>query len=119
MIARKVVGAALLAAALTAARGDPLAGRTAGPPSNCLDLDLVGGPDIVDAHTILYRQSARRVWRTEPIGACPGMRYGDTLIVELYGRQMCRNDRFRAVHPGSLPGAVCRFGPFVPYDRAR
>lgn len=108
---------AMMLLALAAARDDPLAGRVAGAPVNCIDLDRIGGPEIVDARVILYRDG-RRVWRTEPIGGCPGLRSTDTLQVELYGRQVCRNDRFRSRSTGSLPGRYCRFGSFTPYDKA-
>ena len=91
MIAR----AALLLLALAAARDDPLAGRVAGPAVNCIDLDRVQGPEIVEDRTILYRQNGLRVWRTGPLDSCGSMRSGDGLIVETYGRRLCRGDRFR------------------------
>lgn len=114
-----IVRAAVLVLALLAARDDPLAGRVPGRPVECLDLSRVQGPDIVDSHTILYRQNRRRIWRTGPVGACSPMRTGDTLIVELYSSQICHNDRFRPRAPGSLPGGQCRFDRFVPYDLPR
>ncbi|WP_419808746.1 hypothetical protein [Sphingomonas sp.] len=113
MIARAV----LLLALLTAARDDPLAGRAAGPARECIDLDRVQGPEIVDRRTILYRENGRRIWQTGPVGTCGLMRTGDALIVELYGRQICRNDRFRVRSGGTILGATCRFTSFVPYDK--
>ena len=113
--------AALLALALLlpAATDDPLAGRVPGKAKECLDLDRVQGPDIVDAHTILYRENRRRVWRTGPVGACSFMRTGDSLVIESFaGRQICRNDRFYVRTPGTLLGGSCRFTAFVPYDLA-
>lgn len=115
MIAR----AALLLLLLAAARDDPLAGRVAGPPAECIDLDRVQGPDIVDARTILYRQNARRIWRTGPVGGCSMMRTGDGLIVAVDGNRICRSDRFRIRSNGAVLGAVCRFDRFVPYDLSR
>jgi hypothetical protein len=45
------------------------------------------------------------------------MRPMDIVIIDLYGSQMCENDRFRTVSPGtSIPGAFCRLGKFTPYD---
>ena len=108
----------LLTLALAAAKDDPLAGRIAGQPVNCIDAQLTQGPDVLDAHTILYRETNRRIWRTEPIGTCPELEPISTLIVEIYGAQLCRNDRFRVRRPGELiPGPVCRFGAFTPYDK--
>ena len=109
---------ALIALALAAAKDDPLAGRVAGQPVNCVDIQLTQGPEIRAAHTILYRETGRRIWRTEPIGTCPGLQPVSTLIVEMYGAQLCRNDRFRVQRPGeTIPGPVCRFGAFTPYDK--
>lgn len=113
MIGRLAV--ALLA--LGAARDDPLAGRVAGAPVDCIDLDRVQGPEIVDRTTVLYRQDGRRVWRTGPVGHCGPMRPGDGLIVELQGRRLCRDDRFRVRAAGYVGAALCRFDRFVPYDK--
>lgn len=106
-----------LALALTAARDDPLAGRVPGSAVDCIELSRVQGPEIVDARTILYRQSARRVWRTGPVGACAAMRPGDGVVAMIYANRLCRNDRFRVRAPGTLLGGECRFGPFTPYDK--
>lgn len=109
--------AVALALPLVAARSDPLAGRVAGPPRDCLEIARVMGPDIVDARTILYRQNGRRIWRAEVVGACPSLRPLTRLIVEPTGAQLCRNDRFRALGPNEIiPSGYCRFGRFTPYD---
>lgn len=109
---------ALLPLALLAAKDDPLAGRIAGPPADCIDLSFVQGPQIVDRSYILYRETGRRIWRTEPVGGCSRLEPMSTLVVEVYGNRLCRNDRFRVLRPGeSIPGPSCRFGPFVPYTK--
>lgn len=123
MIARAIVALAMFGAVGAAApdRDDvakALAGRVPGKAENCITLSRVDGPQIVDPHTILYRQSGKRVWRTEPVGACPSLRPLEALVVEVWGGQLCRNDRFRVVTPGlSIPSAYCRFGSFTPYDK--
>ncbi|WP_238940694.1 hypothetical protein [Sphingomonas beigongshangi] len=109
-----------LAALTLGAKDDPLAGRVAGKPQQCIDLGMSDGPTIVDSHTILYRAGAgRRVWQTGPVGDCPWLRPLTTLIVHAYsGSQLCANDRFQVLEPGvSIPSANCRFTPFTPYDR--
>ena len=113
-----VMLAGLAGAAAPAAQGtDPLAGRVAGKPVDCVDQAQVQGPEIVDNRTILYRQSLKRVWRNDLEAACPGLRPTATLIVEVYGNQLCRNDQFRTNEPGSpIPGPHCRLGKFTPYD---
>lgn len=113
MIAR--VAVALLA--LTAARDDPLAGRVPGPATDCIDLDRVDGPDIRDARTILYRQNRGRIWRADLAAACRSLQPFSTIVVEVYGRRLCRNDRFRVRTPDStILGGYCRFGAFTPFD---
>lgn len=112
---------AALALPLLAAKSDPLAGRVAGPPANCITLSSTNGPSIIDEHTILYTQGAGgRVWKTGPVGACPSLEPLTTLVVEVYGSQLCRNDRFRVITPGlAIPSAYCRFTEFTPYDRVK
>jgi hypothetical protein len=108
-----------LALPLLGAKSDPLAGRVAETPANCISLSSMQGPSIVDSHTILYRQGAR-VWKTGPVGACPSLAPFTTLVVDVYGGQLCRNDRFRVITPGmSIPSGYCRFTEFTPYVRAK
>lgn len=96
-----------------------LQGRVVGAPQDCIDSQGLSGPQIVDRDTILYT-AAGRVWRNKLSAACPSLRPYDTLIVELNGSRICRNDRFRAVQPGtSIPGPFCVLGKFTPYTRAQ
>ncbi len=108
-----------LALPLTAAASDPLAGRVAGTPQDCITLSSTQGPTIVDAQTILYTQGAgRTIWKTGPVGACPSLAPLNPLIVEVNGGMLCRNDRFRVLNVGSaIPSAYCRFARFTPYTR--
>ncbi|WP_375429017.1 hypothetical protein [uncultured Sphingomonas sp.] len=110
----------ILAAGLSVgAKRDPLAGRIAGEPRDCLSLSRNTSPAIVDERTILYRESGRRIWRTGPVSACPSLRPNTILIVEVFGaHQICRNDRFRTLLPSTtIPSGYCRFTQFTPYDR--
>ena len=117
----KALALAAVALALVAARDDPLKGyAVSGKPENCIQPFSNDGPQIVDAHTILYREGASRFWRTGPIGACPALRPFTTLIVERFGGQLCRNDRFRVLEPGvRIPSAYCRFDRFTPYTKPK
>lgn len=117
---RRALTLAALALPLLAAKSDPLAGRVAGPPARCISLSSVQGPQIIDQNTIAYRQSGKRLWVTHPVGNCYGLRQLNTLIVDVYNSQLCRNDRFRVLETGlSIPGPYCRFGNFVPYDKVK
>lgn len=114
----KALATLALALPLLAAKSDPLAGRVAGTPQQCVSLNSVSGPDIVNGSTILYRENARRIWRTKPVGGCPGLRPLTRLIVDVRGSDICRNDRFRTLDVNStIPGAYCRFGDFTPFDK--
>lgn len=94
-----------------------LGGRVAGTPQNCVSTTGLGGPQIIDSNTLLYREG-RRVWRNDLPGGCPSLNRFSIIVAELHGSQICRNDQFRAVDPGSrIPGPFCRFGQFVPYVR--
>lgn len=120
MRAALTTAVALLASPVLAADHDPLAGRTAGPAEECVALDRVQGPDIRSDGTIIYRQNRHRIWVTRPVDPCPGLHPPATLIVAVYGSQLCRNDRFRVQqNNSSIPGPICRFGAFVPYDLPR
>jgi hypothetical protein len=96
-----------------------LAGRTAGPPVDCIDPSFSHGQQIIDDRTLLYK-SGRRVWRNDLEAPCPGLRPQAILIVEMHGSQLCRNDLIRATEPGDvIPGPQCRLGKFTPYDKPR
>ena len=96
---------------------DPLAGRVAGAPSECISLRSNEGPVIGGDHVLLFRESGRRIWRTEPVGRCTPLREPATIITERYSDQLCRDDLFRVREPGDIvAGPICRYGSFVPYD---
>jgi hypothetical protein len=123
-VARVLVPFAL-AATLVAARDDPvgkeLAGRVAGKPVTCITASTTSGPIILDNRTIMYREGAgRRIWINRPRGQCAGLRQPATLIVQLFGSNVCRNDRFQVLEWGSsIPSAPCFFDDFTPYDRVK
>jgi hypothetical protein len=99
---------------------DALKGRVAGEPVDCIDTTTVNGPQIIDKDTLLYRQTGRTVWRNELAASCGGLSPMDTIIIELHGTRMCRNDMFRAVSgSGRIPGPYCRLGKFVPYRKVK
>jgi hypothetical protein len=113
-----LLGAAAPAAPRQDTLGEVLAGRVAGKPVDCVEKSRLDGPQVIDEKTLIYRESGRRIWRNDLIGACPGLEPTDTLIVDIYGGQLCRNDHFRALTPGlTIPGPYCRLGKFTPYDK--
>jgi len=94
-----------------------LAGRSAGQSERCVPSTTSRSLRIVDNQTIVYRQG-QTLWVNHLENECPGLRPMSTLVVELHDSQYCRGDLFRPVdYPGSIPGARCRLGDFVPYRR--
>jgi hypothetical protein len=110
---------ALPALTLSAAASDPLAGRVAGAPVECISaVDTRAQAQILDDQTIAYSRTAKRTWVTHPEGQCNGLAPNRTLIVERRGSQLCRGDRFRTIRaPATVPSGLCFFGRFTPYDK--
>ncbi|MDP1025738.1 hypothetical protein Q5H91_00790 [Sphingomonas sp. KR1UV-12] len=114
------LAALIVAAPIAAAPRDPFAGRVAGPPQRCITISPNLGGTVIDRDTIIYQGNGGRIWRTGPTGTCPSLRPMTTLIVQIYGGQLCENDRFSTIEPGmSIPSPQCRFRPFVPYTRVK
>ena len=117
--------AAGLAATAPAATRDrnpqnEFAGRVAGAPVRCLAASHAGNLQALDQRTLVYRESARRIWRNDLPDACPGLDDDAILVIELFGSGPCEGDRFHTVQRGSnIPGPSCRLGSFVPYDKPK
>lgn len=95
-----------------------LEGRVAGAPQSCVSVTPSEALTIVSADTLVLRR-AGTIWVNRLHGDCPGLRPLHTLIVQpgLSG-QYCRNDRVRAIEPGSsIAGPICPLGDFTPYRR--
>ena len=112
---------AALGLSLMAAKSDPLAGRVAGPPARCVDTNsAMSGPSIQDDGTIVINAGGQRMWHAKVRGQCSGLQPFSTLIIERWGSQICRNDRFRVLQQGmSIPSQWCLFDGFVPYERGK
>ncbi|KQM34110.1 hypothetical protein [Sphingomonas sp. Leaf10] len=94
-----------------------LEGRVAGKPENCLPTGFIDGPQVV-GDSLIYRQSGKRLWRTQVRDRCPFLRDDQIVVSILYGTNVCRNDRFRLVDRGvPIASGDCTFGDFVPYDK--
>lgn len=97
-----------------------LEGRVPGKPENCISNSRVNGPEIIDDRNILYRQSGARIWRNEMTDKCPAVRDNDIVVIEIFGDQICKYDRFRVVNRNSgIPSAFCILGSFTPYDKVK
>ncbi|MEA2998894.1 MAG: hypothetical protein QOK17_727 [Sphingomonadales bacterium] len=97
-----------------------LAGRTAGPPQDCVFAGSGGGSLGIVARGIVGYRSGETLWVNRLPGACAYMEPLDTLAIEVHGGQYCRGDRVSALGPGrSTPGPTCILGQFTPYREAR
>ncbi|HEX5181531.1 MAG TPA: DUF6491 family protein [Allosphingosinicella sp.] len=97
-----------------------LAGRTAGPPQDCVPIEPASNLRPVDAQTLVVERGAT-LYVNRLRGGCPGLDPTDTIIFVAHGSQYCRGDHFRTrpFGGGVVPGPICILGDFVPYRRAR
>jgi hypothetical protein len=76
---------------------------------------------VIDERTILFRDTLRRVWRTEIEGGCAGLgRPGTALVTRPTGGSgLCSGDIAQIVDTctGSFVGS-CALGLFVPFTPA-
>ena len=131
MIRRAALLAVVIAAATMASARDvpadadteralatALAGRVAGKPQDCVEQSRLQGPEEIGARDLLYRQSGKRVWRNTLPQSCGAAHGDDVMVVETFGAQLCRGDRFQRVNRNSgLPSSFCHLGAFTPYDK--
>ena len=96
-----------------------LAGRTAGAPVECVDIQRSSGSFRSVGGAIIFSVGGR-LYRSDPVDGCRFLRSDPVIVVDAYGSRVCRNDRFRTIDRGtSIPSAYCRFGAFAPYERSR
>jgi hypothetical protein len=93
-----------------------LEGKVAGKPVTCVSTFRGNNMRAVGDHTLVYRVSKKLTYRNDLQGACHGLRFGDTLVLKVWGDQYCRGDIAHAVNlpSGALTG-TCALGDFVPY----
>lgn len=96
-----------------------LGDRVPSKPQDCINPGITDGPQVIDSHTLIYRQGSR-LYRNDLVSECPSLAPLTTVIVEMRGSQLCRNDMFRVLTPGtSIPSGYCRLGQFTPYSRPK
>ena len=122
-----MAAAALVLAGAATARSDGPAEELAralkdhvpGKTSQCIDPQLASGPQVIGHDTLLYRQGGV-IWKTNVVGPCPALDEDVTIIADIYGGQLCKDDRFRVKEPNAIiPSAYCRLGSFQQYVPVR
>ena len=95
-----------------------LGGKTAGTPQSCIPRYRTDDMVVVDEHTILFRDGATRVYRTEMQGGCSGLgRPSPALVSRSFsGSNLCRGEIAQVIDSstGTTVGS-CSYGDFVLY----
>lgn len=93
-----------------------LDGKVAGKPVTCVSTFRGNNLHAIGDHTLVYRISKKLTYRNDLQGSCHGLRFGDALVLKVWGDQYCRGDIAHAVNlqSGTLNG-TCVLGDFVPY----
>lgn len=93
-----------------------LEGKVPGKPVSCVSTFRSSNLRAIGERTLVYRVNRNLTYRNDLVGACRGLRYGDTLVMRVYGSQYCRGDIAHSIdlNNGMLTG-VCSLGDFVPY----
>lgn len=71
---------------------------------------------VISNNVLLYRVNKRLIYKNELMGSCNGLTFGDTLIVRVFGTQLCRGDLASSANlmSGMTTGS-CALGDFIPY----
>lgn len=95
-----------------------IAGRTAGAPVDCLDLDRIRSSRIIDRTAILYETDGGTLFVNRPESGADQLRQGLTLVTDTHSPQLCRIDTVRLVDlPMHSTSGWVGLGKFTPYPR--
>jgi len=96
-----------------------LAGRTAGTPVDCLDLNRIRSSRIIDRTAILYETDGGTLYVNHPESGADQLRRGLTLVTDTHTPRLCSVDTVRLVDlPSHSNSGWVGLGKFVPYARA-
>ena len=93
-------------------------GKVAGPVASCLPAYNAGDMRVIDDSTVVFRQSASRVYVAHLQGGCPNLGRGGYAMVtrQVGGMGLCRGDIAQVVDTGSgMSVGSCVFDGFTPY----
>ena len=93
-------------------------GRTAGTPTDCINLRDIASTQIIDRTAVIYHMRNGTIYVNRPSGAA-FLDRGDILVTDTHSSRLCRVDIVRLVDGGSrMPSGTLGLGPFVPYPRS-
>jgi hypothetical protein len=103
-----------------AALAKALAGRTAGPPQNCVEQRDLGVNKSYGKGAIVFGESTDEVvYVNRPAVGCPGLDFGRALVIPNTISRLCRGDVVTVLDPvSSIVYGSCSLGVFTPYRRA-
>jgi hypothetical protein len=95
-----------------------LEGRTAGPPTPCVNQRDIRGNRSVGEGVLLFDGPGDTVYVNRPDGGCPSLNYGRALRTRTTSTRLCRGDIAVVFDPTSgIEYGGCGLGDFVPYRR--
>lgn len=93
-----------------------LDGLTPGDPQLCIPQTLTRYNTEVIGDTILYKVNRRLIYRNATTGGCERAAYGDTLVSQNSGSQLCKGQIIATVNfTTRYNSGSCALGQFVPY----
>jgi hypothetical protein len=110
--------AAATSAGTEAEIGKALAGRTAGTPVDCLDLNRIRSSRIIDHTAILYETDGGTLYLNRPTSGADQLRRGLTLFTDTHTPQLCSVDTVRLMDLSAhIDSGWVGLGKFVPYAK--
>lgn len=93
-----------------------LAGKEQGEKTSCISRFPSSAMRVISDNVLIYRVSAKLVYRNDLIGSCTGLSRGDALVIRTFNSQYCRGDIAQAVDMTTkIPGSSCALGDFTAY----
>ncbi|MEM7079103.1 MAG: hypothetical protein AAF513_10790 [Pseudomonadota bacterium] len=82
----------------------------------CLALRQIKRFEIMNTELLLMHGRADKMWVSKMPKKCSALRKNMLVSLELFGSQICKNDRFKAQDRGFTSGffTTCRLGSFEP-----
>ena len=102
------------------ALAEALAGRTAGPPQQCVQRSTLRGNRGYGERTIVFEGPGDTLYVNRTRNACPRLRPWNAIRIRTMGNSLCSNELVQVFDPttGTEYGG-CSLGEFTPYRRER
>lgn len=96
-----------------------LAGRTAGPPEQCVRQQELRGNRPIGENAILFEGRGDVVYLNRPSGTCDGLRPWSALRFRTVNTTLCAGELAVVFDPRTgMEYGGCSLGRFIPYRRA-